>query len=145
VTFKLRLAKVCVLAAVGFEGIFLASALDAQSPTPAPPVVANPAPAKQRIETEVIAVTRAGAYPSKIVRKPGVFFLQLVTQIPDSQLNLTLAPVVAVPDASKLQGIVDAASLQRRKISAGLVNLPSGEYQLQSLPGGKTICTITIE
>jgi len=113
-------------------------------PASAQHAVAVPANSQQevRVETEVITVTRTEASPSQIQRKPGRFFLLLKTQ--DAGLNLSLVPVSGAPDASKLAGAVDVPTLQKRKKSAGLVDLPPGTYQLQIQPGGKTICTITI-
>lgn len=115
---------------------FAAPALAQEAITPHAEIV--------RIETETVTVTRAAAFPSQIARKPGPFFLELKTQVPDPGLNLVWVAVVPVADPSKLAKVLDVPALQKKKRSVGLVDLPPGVYQLQVQPNGKTICTISI-
>ncbi len=116
----------------------------AQNPQTSAAPSSQAAGPKQRVQTEIVSVTRNSALPSRIDRKAGPFFLLLVSPIRDSQLNVALVPAVAVPDPLKLKNTSDLRSLQIKRRSAGLVDLVPGEYYLQSFPSQKTICTIAI-
>ena len=99
---------------------------------------------KPRIETEIIALTPAGAVPATIVRKAEPFFLLLLTQAKQTPFDVSLVPVAALPDPLKLQGIINQHSLEKKRRSAGLIDLPPGEYHLQT-SDSQILCTITLQ
>jgi hypothetical protein len=129
----------------------LGSTLLAQS-TPAPNglgAVPAAAPAdkseKKRIETETVTITRGGAVPSEITRKAEPFFLRIIMPLPDLQLSVNLVSPGALPDPSKLRGAVDLLSLQKKRRSAGVIDLPPGEYHLQSTATGQTLFMLKLQ
>ena len=99
-----------------------------------------------KISTAVVHISSGGAEPRAITHAAGPFFLYITSREQrTNDLNVEIVPAVPIPDPSKLLQIVDATSLSGRQRSAGLVDLPPGEYYLQSAASHQTLCTITIK
>lgn len=106
------------------------------------------APAEQQkngsVETEIIEVQNGVGTPSLIERKAGPFILLIreLGQIAQGE-SFVLAPSFKEPSAAtepilRLEHKPD----NRRRSLAGIVNLPEGEFILQSVKSGKTLCTV---
>jgi hypothetical protein len=120
-------------------------AQQAKTPGEHPAAVTVPTPAKQRIETEIVTLERGGATPSQISRPAGQFYLEVENRIANpaspvvaSGLELVDGVGLVVPK------VLDLISLQRRRISISLVDLPAGDYQLRTLLSARVLCRIHI-
>jgi len=117
----------------------------AQDAGPVAAVVAAPTPAKERIETEIVTLERGGATPARISRQAGPFYLRIENRIPNPAnpvtaggLELVNESGIAVPKTANWN------ALRQRRIAAGLVDLPPGDYQLRVSGSARVLCEIHI-
>jgi hypothetical protein len=113
------------------------------------PVTAVAAPSRAnttKVETEVIEINDFAAFPSEITRKPGKFFLLLVNKIRNKQTAFVF-DALGAPAAvtSGLAKAVNLTTFQQLKHTAGLLDLPPGEYHLNVQGTGTTLLKIIIQ
>jgi hypothetical protein len=138
---------------IGIAGaLTLASIAGGQSAAPGPvspasSVVPVSIPAKAtRIETEIVTLSNQSAYPSEIHRHPGKFFLLILTQgHSDPGALLFDSPGLSAAQLPQLASAVDFSVFQQHRRTAGLLNLPAGEFDLKSQTTGKVLLKITIQ
>lgn len=96
------------------------------------------------VETEVIFVTPFGVTPTQITRPKGKFFLDVLNRTWDPAVSIAFQPAPSNKTKVDLTDIVDPDGFKRRRHSMGLVDLPSGDYQLVDA-SGNVLTQITIQ
>jgi hypothetical protein len=128
-------------------GCFVAAGclLNAQS-TSTPPTGASGFVNTSNLETEVVTITDAAAFPSTITRKQGPFYLLLVNKTRQNVAKISFASPTA--QAAQIPVLAQALNLPflptTRRLS-GLFNPPPGVYQLKWQTSGDVLLTINIE
>lgn len=142
---QVRILAVCSLLTNYANFPLSANDSSAQSSSPVAAGVAAPNPAKERIETEIVTLERGGATPARISRPAGPFYLRIENRIANPAnpvmaggLELVNESGIAVPK------IANWNSLRQRRIAAGLVDLPPGDYQLRASGSARVLCEIHI-
>jgi len=99
-----------------------------------------------KLETEVVTITDAIAFPSKIIRKQGQFYLLLVNQThrnaPKIFFDSPTAPAAQIPVLGRGLNLPYLPSAHR---VAAIFNAPPGVYQLKWQATGRVLLTINIE
>jgi hypothetical protein len=104
--------------------------------------VPAPTPPKLHLETEIITIAGGEATPSEINRPSGKFFLAVNSRT----ANPAAASVLQLLDGAGTvaANALDLDSLQRKRISIILMDLPPGDYQLRASRGMRVLCQIHI-
>jgi hypothetical protein len=113
------------------------------------PVTAVAAPSRAnttKVEAEVVEITDQRAFPPEIKRNAGKFFLLLVNKTRNKPTALVFdAPSAPAAVTSGLAQAVNLATFQQLKHTAGLLDLPPGEYHLNVQATGTTLLKIIIQ
>jgi hypothetical protein len=102
---------------------------------------------KEPVEVEVVEIHRLMAIPDRIERSPGKFILLVVNRTPDPAASFVLEPAGAGIDAKQgAKPLLRLGGVHARKHrTAGLLDMPSGNFELKSADTGKVFCTIAIK
>jgi len=97
-----------------------------------------------RLETEIVFFTNNGPVPAVIKRTKGPFYLKIVDQITVSGHSLSMAPDAGSPPLPNPSGSIDTISLGNKHSSTTRLDLPTGDFLIQSSVGSQSVCRISI-
>ena len=96
---------------------------------------------EEKIESELITVSRFGFMPLTIKRPAKDFVMTIVNRSSDPELNLTLNRVVGNRPTDK---VIDVKLKKGRGSWNAHFNLPPGDYELTEINNPQWKCTITL-